>query len=122
MRDLIITLPHSIEWGAYAKELLIVLDGTSVLNYRVARLPLYSGVGARCFVAHRGRVVGYMRVTGLVTQPAFTCSVTGTVWPAGNFIQRSGEFYPLDREISCRGFQNFHYFNPVTHGLELPRF
>lgn len=109
MRNVMITLPASVKWRDYKQELLAVAAGQDVLNFRVPHLPKESGVGAKCFLAHQGHVVGYMLISGLVHRPAFTCSTTGNYWPAGNYIQRTGAFHALDELVPQKGFQSWRY-------------
>lgn len=96
-RDWIITLPQTVEWADYERELEAVADRTGVLNYRVHRPPKDLRPGDRCFVTWRGRVRGWMEVTGVAFHPeGFTCETTGAFWRPGHYIQRSGEFHSVN--------------------------
>lgn len=115
MRDILITLPKTIKWTDYKKELALVENFNNMLNFRVPTLPKDCGVGARCFLVHDGRILGYMQITGVVSRDSFECSTLGRHWPAGNYIQRSGPFVYLHEPISHKGFQGWHYFDFPIH-------
>jgi hypothetical protein len=95
--DWIITLPQTVEWHDYERELAAVRDRTSVLNYRVHRPPKAMRAGDRCFLVWRGRVRGWMEIVGVVEHPeGFTCQTTGAYWRPGTYVQRAGEFHVVD--------------------------
>lgn len=103
-RDIVITLPKSVKWSDYEKELEAAARG-EVMNFRVSNFP-HTGKGRRCYVVHDGRVRGWMEITGM-TDKQFTCSTTGRKWH-GKFVERSGKFHPVDGP-AMRGFQGFRY-------------
>lgn len=107
MKDIVITLPKNISWEEYKKELNVVQDGKTVLNFKVPYLPKQTEVGRRCYLCYKGKIRGWMKITGL-RKNNFTCTTTGVVWK-GNFIQRSGEFHRIE-PIPMKGFQGFRYF------------
>jgi hypothetical protein len=109
MRDIIITLPAKIKWEDYQQELNAVRDKSAVLNFRVPSLPKESGIGAKCYLVHRGQVVGFMLLSGLVEHQGFTCETSGKYWPAGKYLQRTGPFYKLATPRPKKGFQGWHY-------------
>ena len=106
-RDIIITLPKSVSWDEYSKELDAVKDGSQVMNYKVNSFPK-TGVGNKCYVVHNGFIKGWMSIVGMFEQE-FTCSTTGKDWK-GKFIQRSGPFNKVE-PIPMKGFQGFRYFD-----------
>lgn len=95
--DWLITIPKTTAWKDYRRELATVADRTQVMNYRVRFIPKDMSEGDRCFIVHDGRVRGWMEIVGLEdhTKP-WTCTTTGTRWPAGKYIQRSGPFHEVD--------------------------
>ena len=103
--DWIITLPKSISWTDYQRELDAVKDFTAVMNYR---LPFRAGVkrGDRCFLVWRGYVRGWMRVTADLNscQQGFVCGITHKEWPAGFYIHRSGPFHYTE-PLKMSGFR-----------------
>ena len=104
MTDWVITIPKTIEWSDYEKELKAVLSGGSVLNYRVPFRPKVM-VGDRCYVVWRGRVRGWMYIVGVVNDKiGFTCETTGKFWPPGWYVQRMGTFYEMDGP-AMKGFR-----------------
>lgn len=105
-RDIVITLPSSIPWEDYQREIDLVADGSSVMNFKVTSFPLNSEVGMKCYLCHRGQVLGWMKIVGM-TEKNFCCSTTGKEW-SGKFIQRSGPFHKID-PIPMRGFRGFRY-------------
>lgn len=105
MTDWVITLPKTVEWEDYEKELDLVKNWGHVMNYRVARYPLDLKHGDRCFLVWRGMVRGWMQISGFFRYPeGFMCSTTQTQWKAGNYIQRSGPFHWIT-PVEMRGFQ-----------------
>lgn len=106
-RDIIITLPKSINWSEYEKELEAVKDGEQVMNFKVNSFPNTSK-GNKCYLVHNGVIKGWMEIVG-ISEKNFTCSTTGKHWE-GKFIERSGPFYKID-PIPMKGFQGFRYFN-----------
>lgn len=106
-RDIIITIPRSISWDEYQKELDAVKDGSSVMNFKVNHFPK-TDIGSRCYLLYDGAIRGWMEIVGL-SEDDFTCSTTGKKWK-GKFIQRSGPFHKIE-PIPMKGFQGFRYFN-----------
>lgn len=100
----VITIPKSTMWEAYQLELGAAANG-ALLNYRTAHFPKEMKAGDRCYIVHDGRVRGWMKIVGLrtATDP-WACSTTGTSWPAGKYIQRTGAFHSVDGP-AMRGFR-----------------
>lgn len=95
MTDWAITVPKTINWDDYSLELYAARNG-AVLNYRV---PRWVGVeeGDRVFVVWNGRVRGWHRALGCTYESAgWRCGTTDRIWPAGTYIQRTGEFTYVD--------------------------
>lgn len=109
-RDIVITLPSSIKWEEYEKELKLVEDESQVLNFKVSKLPISTSIGSKCYLCYNGNVIGWMKIVGLINGTEFDCTTTGQNWK-GNFIQRSGKFNKLDEPIPMKGFQGFRYYN-----------
>lgn len=108
--DWVITIPKTIAWKDYQRELATVADRTQVMNYRVRFIPKDMSEGDRCFIVHDGRVRGWMEIVGLIARAEpWTCTTTGTRWPAGNYIQRSGPFTLVDgpEYTGFRGVRKF---------------
>lgn len=106
--DIVITLPKSVSWADYEKELEVVKDGSHVINFKVPRLPKQTYVGDKCYLCYNGNIVGWMKIVGFQSG-GFTCTTTGRFWE-GNFIQRSGKFNKI-KPIPMKGFQGFRYFD-----------
>ncbi len=105
-RDIIITLPKSVSWDEYEKELAAVKDGNQTLNFKVNNFPKTSN-GNKCYLVYNGQIKGWMEITGL-SEKEFTCSTTGNKWK-GKFIERSGPFHKIN-PIPMKGFQGFRYY------------
>lgn len=120
--DIIITIPQSISWKEYEKELKAVEDGTQVMYFRVPNLPKKANIGDRCYICYRHLVVGWMEIVYIGQAPTFECTTTGTQWPAGNYIGRSGKFHYLKNPGitggGYPGFQGFRYADPEWRTLE----
>jgi hypothetical protein len=102
---IVVTLPASVEWFDYEKELEAVRDGSQQMHFRVPSLPRVKA-GDPCYVVHRGHVRGWMAVSG-TKRGGFDCTTTGRRWD-GNFVSRSGPFHPIE-PVPMRGFQGFRY-------------
>ena len=108
--DWVVTLPKKVEWSAYTKELQAVADDSRVMNFRVPHIPREMQNGDRCFVVWRGKVRGWMSVVGTrISGEPWTCTSTGTQWPAGKYIMRSGKFHEVDGP-DMRGFQGIRKY------------
>ena len=106
-RDIIVTIPKSIKWDDYKKELKAVEDGSQIMNFKVAAFPKTS-IGSKCYLLYDGYIRGWMNIVGM-EEKSFTCSIKGIDWK-GKFIERSGKFNEIE-PIRMNGFQGFRYFN-----------
>lgn len=109
-RSIVVTLPSTVKWEDYQKELDAVKDGKQVLNFKVPFLPKAEmrPLIKKCYLVHNGYVVGWQQVCGFVEDGKFNCSVTGDQWK-GNFIQRTGEFHKLENPVEMKGFRGWKY-------------
>ena len=105
--DIVITIPSTIKWDDYEKEIKTVEDGTQVMNFKVSKLPTKTSVGNKCYLCYKGEIIGWMKIVGLV-QNDFDCTTTEKHW-SGSFIQRSGKFNKLNSPVKMKGFQGFRY-------------
>jgi len=105
-QDIVITLPSTIDWNDYQKELKKVEDDSQVMNFKVSNLPTKTSIGSKCYLCYKGNIIGWMKIVGLVKND-FDCSTTEKHWN-GNFIQRSGKFNSIN-PIPMKGFQGFRY-------------
>jgi len=104
-QDIIITIPKSIKWNEYEKELIAAENG-EVLNFKTNGFPR-TNIGSKCYICYNGNVIGYHIISGL-SEKEFKCTTTGNIWK-GKFIERTGKFYKID-PITMKGFQGFRYF------------
>lgn len=115
MPDWIITVPKTVSWEDYERELTAVLDRTSVLNYRVHRVPKALRIGDRCYVVWQGRVRGWMEIVGIADHAdGFVCQTTGAYWRPGVYIQRAGDFHPVAGP-EMTGFQGIRSYNAPSN-------
>ena len=112
--DIIITLPSKTKWEDYKNELLKVENGEAELNFKVSNFPVNCKEGNRCYLVHKNKIVGWMKIIGF-EEKEFVCEVTGKKW-IGKFIKRSGKFTELKPHIPMKGFRGFKY---VKHGMGL---
>jgi len=105
-QDIVITLPSTINWNDYQKELKTVEDESQVMNFKVSNLPTKTSIGSKCYLCYKGNIIGWMKIVGLVKDD-FNCTTTDKHW-SGNFIQRSGKFNHIT-PIPMKGFQGFRY-------------
>lgn len=106
-RDIVVTLPATIEWSDYEKELDAVRDRSQTMNFKVPTLPKV-GPGSKCYVVHRGVLRGWMEITG-TSEKEFTCTTTGKRM-SGKFVERSGPFHFIEEEVPMKGFQGYRYY------------
>ena len=108
-KNICITLPMTIDWSEYDKELEQVADYKKVMNFKVPFLPKSEDrkLIKKCYLLYKGNVIGWMDVFGFVDDQNFVCDTTGKNW-SGKFIQRSGPFHKID-PISMKGFRGFRY-------------
>lgn len=106
-KDIIVTLPKTISWDDYKKELKSVEDYSHVMNFKVNHFPK-TNIGAKCYLVYKGELIGWMKIVGM-KEKDFTCSTTGKKW-SGKFIERSGPFHKIS-PTPMKGFQGFRYMN-----------
>ena len=99
-----ITIPKSIKWSDYEKELEAAENG-EILNFKVQHFPK-TNKGNKCYIVHNGKVKGYMIISN-ISEKTFRCTTTGKDW-SGKFIERTGKFYPVE-ETDMKGFRGFRY-------------
>ena len=104
---LLITLPSSIKWEDYEKELKAVEDESQVMNFKVPFLPKNIHHIKRVYLVYKGNIVGWQKFVGTSDKP-FKCTTTDKNWE-GKFIQRTGQFHKIE-PIPCVGFQGFRYY------------
>lgn len=108
--DIIITLPRNVSWDEYQKELDAVIHKSQMMSFKIPTFPKNAKVGDKCYICHKGFVVGYMLICGFSTKK-FICTTTGKEF-SGNFVERTGKFYKIDKKIPYKGFQGYRYYNP----------
>ena len=59
---LCITLPRDISWEDYKKELKTVESGEQEMLFRLSGHPKKVGTGDRCYVCHRGFIIGWIGI------------------------------------------------------------
>lgn len=106
-KALLITLPSSIKWEDYEKELKAVEDESQVMNFKVPVLPKNVSNIERVYLIHKGNIVGWQKFVGTSDKP-FKCSTTDKNWD-GKFLQRTGPFHKIN-PIEHKGFQGFRYY------------
>ena len=114
-RSLIITLPESIDWSDYCVELHKAEKHRKKLNFRVYEFPVGISKGDRCYVVHRGLIVGWMEIVGLSEKRGFCQLAQKKV--KGKFIERSGPFHYIKEKMPHRDFQGFRYFDMDEYKL-----
>jgi hypothetical protein len=109
MRSWVITVPKTVLWEDYLEEVRDAAEWQEVLNFRVRGFPKEMQVGDRCYIVHNGKVRGWMEICGLAVRDGFRCHTTGKDWPAGKYIQRSGQFHFVDGP-GMNGFRGVRRF------------
>lgn len=120
-RDIVITWPQKKSLADYVATLDEAFTYSEVINYRVARLPVWTnaiedhgfrgwafGIARpRCYVVHTGYVRGWTEVVG-------TCwrdDIEG--FPPGNFIVRSPNWNPIVNGPAMGSFRGWRWYPPA---------
>jgi len=103
--DWVVTVPKTINWNDYLKEINDVEKKNLVINYKASYIPKDMKVNDRMWIVHNGRIRGFMKICSFGKQDGFVCQTSGKKWANGNYIQRSGKFYELDHYVAMKGFQ-----------------
>ena len=106
---LLITIPKTIKWEDYLKEIDTVKDSSQEMNFKVSSKPTKVNIGDKCNICHNGFIKGWMIISNIEYKDAFDCSTTGEHWDKGWYVSRSGEFHKLDKEVPQKGFRGYHY-------------
>lgn len=114
---LLVTLPKTIKWADYERELAVVADRQQIMWFRLPSMPTITINKSRCYILHDGIVKGWMLISEF-RKCGFVCTTTGKKWPHGIYIGRTGEFHSVApaKVLSfglgyLRGFQGFRYFD-----------
>ena len=108
-KGIVITIPKTIKWENYKKELDAVADWSQAMNFKVSHKPKDLEPGNRVYLCYNNQIIGWQTFIGYYTGQ-FNCTTTGNDWK-GVFIQRSGPFHYLETPIPCKGFRGFKYFD-----------
>lgn len=111
---IVITIPKTVKWSEYQKELDAVADEQQEMNFKVANFPNPDKikVGDRCYLCYNGNIIGWMKISS-IGEKKFDCTTTGKDWK-GKFISRTGKFHKLENPIPCKGFQGWRYIEYKT--------
>lgn len=107
--DIIITLPKTIIWEDYEKEIDTVRHEGQTMYFKVPNLPSKTFIGDRCYLCYQNLIIGFMYINYIGKHPGFKCTTTGSDWQPGNYIGRGGKFYKMNDKIKYKGFQGFRY-------------
>ena len=111
MSDWIVTLPMTVQWHDYERELAAVANWKAVLNYRIHYKPK-AQKGDRCFIVWKYCVRGWMEIVGVEWYPGgFVCQTSGKIWKRGFYLQRSGPFHYVGGP-EMKGFRGLRRYSP----------
>ena len=113
MSSICITIPKSIKWEDYQKELKVVEDGSHEINYKLPTMPKDVHVGDRCYICHDGYIKGWMTITNIGEKEDFTCTTTETKWSKGYYVSRSGKFHYLKNPVPMKGFMGYRKIDNI---------
>ena len=65
MSSICITIPRSIKWEDYEKELKAVEDESQEMNYKIPTIPKDVSIGDRCYICHNGFIKGWMKISNI---------------------------------------------------------
>lgn len=111
MSNIIITIPKSIKWSDYEKEIKAVEDETHEMHFKIPTIPTDVNVGDRCYVCHDGYIKGWMKISNIGHLENFKCTTTDCIWTEGNYISRTGKFHYLKTPIPMKGFMGYRKTN-----------
>jgi len=104
--DIVVTIPSTIKWEEYEKELIDAQKNNYVLNFKVNSFPKNTKIGNKCYLVHNNYIIGWLEIVGF-DEKEFTCQTTGKKW-IGKFIVRSPKFNRI-KSIEMKGFRGFRY-------------
>ena len=113
MTDWLITIPKTIPWSTYQRELNAVADSIGELAYRlypvndIGRSRSRSRAvqpGERCFVVWNGYIRGWQEIVGMRESEGFLCQATRRWWSPGIYLVRTGPFHRI-KPIPHQGFR-----------------
>ena len=107
MSSIVITIPKSIKWTDYEKELSAVEDESQEMHYKIPTLPKDVNVGDRCYLCHDGYIKGWMKISHIGKLDGFECTTTGKDWSEGYYVSRTGPFHYLKNPIPMKGFMGY---------------
>ncbi len=111
MNSWVITLPKTVRWEDYQKEIDAVRDGSLVMNYKTRYFPKEMSSGDRCYLVWDGKVRGWMEIVNMAElKDGFKCKTTGAHWEPGKYIQRSGPFNVVDGP-DMQGFRGIRKYS-----------
>ena len=108
----IVTLPRTVQWEDYKKELAAVADGSQSMFYKLPYKPKGMQPGDRCYVTWWDYVRGYMIIKD-VQRREFACSTTGAQWSIGWYMERTGEFFRVEEKL-VRGIRGIRRYDEET--------
>ena len=108
-----ITIPKTVSWETYKKELAKVEDESQIMNFKIPTYPKEVSAGDRCYIVHNGYIKGWMKIFNIVKRDSFECTTTGKNWNDGIYIQRTGKFHPLETEVPMKGFKGYKYIDEI---------
>ena len=113
MSAICITIPKSIKWEDYQKELAAVEDESQEMNYRIPTLPKDVQVGDKCYICHDGYIKGWMKISFIGKRDGFQCTTTGENWDDGYYVSRTGQFHYLKEPIPMKGFMGYRKIEDI---------
>ena len=113
MSAICITIPKSIKWEDYQKELAAVEDESQEMNYRIPTLPKDVQVGDKCYICHDGYIKGWMKISFIGKRDGFQCTTTGENWDDGYYVSRTGKFHYLKEPIPMKGFMGYRKIEDI---------
>lgn len=117
MSNWIVTLPRTVIWEDYKKELAAVAAGTQSMFYKLPYKPKGMQVGDRCYITWWNYVRGYMIIKDIARRE-FTCSTTGVQWSIGWYMERTGQFF-YESGAYKKGFRGIRLYEPETEEEEI---
>lgn len=106
--NIVVTLPKSIKWTDFEKELAVIADESHQKNWKVTHFPTNTKSGDRLYVVYNGYIRGWLKITAFQNLD-FVCMITNNRM-VGKFVSCSGPFRELKPLRKMQGFQGWRYF------------
>ena len=83
------------------------------MNFKVPTFPKEVKPSVRCYIVHNGFIKGWMTIFNIIERDGFKCTTTGRGWAEDIYVQRTGKFHPLTKDVPMKGIQGYRYIEEI---------